>query len=170
MAFMTDCGVFVGNPADEDEGAADQPSVITPISTNSQGGLSLALSSTGVVAPLLKLASASTINAGNGVIITNAKIHVGRFKLKTEKIESDQEKDLESDLESIERAEAPEGSEPEEAELEGIETKYDSLIGAAGTEEEKLNAATEEFNDYDLVVFNEGLQLPQCSGASGEIP
>ena len=154
---LVNCGVFVGNPDEDDSGdGGNQQNPTSPNPTGEQytGTMSLTIASNTTVASALNLQEqAGTITLADGTLIEAAKFHIGRIKIKSERDDSEEEKELEEELEQKELEEEEEIDEEDEEEkaeedkVDSIENKYDTLISQAKEQAEQEGKTEDEIDD-----------------------
>ncbi|SMF74599.1 hypothetical protein [Pseudobacteriovorax antillogorgiicola] len=150
--LMVQCGVFVGNPADETDGVEADGS-IPDDSTGTSSSMTLTLSADSSAT----LQGASTpLILPNGLTINYGRLTVSRLRMVPSAEESEFEQGLDERLSQIEEQEDPGKAttrEEKEGSIESIEAEYDELIAAAATEEEK--EALREQEDEERATHEE---------------
>lgn len=148
----------------ETNGKEDPASKSTSTNTTESEG-SKPSDSTGVASPIdlqfstqatasaLHLA-ATTMDLGNGVILSDARVNIGAIKLKPQKDEDDDEKALEKELKSKE-SELKKDSESDEdgfeTQMSEIKSKYEALISDAASEADKKALETQREAEKDAI-------------------
>lgn len=93
-----------------------------------------------------------SLDLGNGIVLTDARVNIGKIKIKPEEQEDEEESQLEEEFEALEVSKEQELESQEalwEEELDKIEADYEAQIKNAKTSEEKksLEAAQKAAED-----------------------
>ena len=115
---------------------------------NSQGKTAdIQLKFASSTAPKVALGLVAGLDIGSGVMLSDARVNIGKIKIKPEKLEDEDEKNDKDKLKSLEKENEAEMKDEEagwEAELNAIEKKFEAQKDAAKTDAEKATIKANE--------------------------